>query len=133
MTAFFRYVSVIALAVLITGCAIQSYVPSNSIRTIPLDGKLTNDAVLEAAVEIAEEVSLPAMTKMDKADGIVEFGGFERTEMGLSAQVRVRPDNKLEIIVKRGSVFFAQNADADADTFKTRLEERLTELEKAGK
>ena len=131
MTSLLRFTLAISVAVLITGC--QTYVPSNSVRTVPLDGKLTTDAVLEAAIEVAPEINLPVMTKMDKADGLVEFGGFEQPELGLSAQVRVRPDNQVEIIVKRGSTFFPLSADANADTFKTRLAERLSELEKSAK
>jgi hypothetical protein len=80
------------------------------VRTIPLDGKLTTDAVLEAAIEVAPEVNLPVMTKMDKANGLVEFGSFEQPNLGLSAQVRVTPDNQLEIVVKRGSCFFQEAA-----------------------
>jgi hypothetical protein len=121
---------VIASGVL-TGC--QTYKPTNSVRTIPLDGKLANDAVLEAAIEAAQESNLPSLTKMDKADGIVEFGGFDAPEMGVSAQVRIRPDKQLEIIVKRGSVIFARNANGDADIFRARLLSRILDLEKAEK
>ena len=98
MTTKIRCISAVAL-ILLAGC--QTYVEHNSVRAIPLDGKITNDAVLEAAIEVAPQANLPAMTKMDKANGIVEFGAFEGPELGVTAQVRIRPDQQLEIVIKR--------------------------------
>jgi hypothetical protein len=112
----------------LTGC--QTYVPSNSVRTVATSGGLSRDQVVNAVIEAARAASLPAMTKMDKANGIIEFGSFELPEMGLTAQVRLVSDTSLEITVRRGSAFIARNAEAQADAFRDRIAERLSELQK---
>ena len=117
------------LAIIVcAGCA--TYSPSHSVRTIPFSPKVKSDVVLEAAIEAAQASKLPAMSNMDKANGVVEFGAFGTPEMGLTAQARVRSDNQVEITVKRGSMFVPIKAESPADTFKTNLLERLEILER---
>ena len=71
------------------------------------------------------------MTKMDKANGIIEFGSFELPEMGLTAQVRLVSDTSLEITVRRGSAFIARKVETQTDLFRDKIEgERLTALQK---
>jgi hypothetical protein len=121
-------ITVFCISAFVIGC--QTYAPSNSVRTVSYDAKIKTDDVYDAIIDAARESSLPAMTKEDKADGIIEFGGFEGPELGLAAQVRIRSDNQLEITVKRGSVFVPMSADADADVFKNKVEARLIDLAK---
>ena len=125
MKSFKPYIPAIALLIIATGCA---FYPTAS-RTVAISGGIKDDAVLEAAVETAQSIGFPTMTKMDKADGIVEFGSFEGPQLGISAQVRVLPDNKAEITVKRGSVYIPFGTDKEADEFRAKLDERLQEME----
>ncbi len=115
----------ISLLGLLTGCV---FAPTTS-RTISLTGKVPTGDVLENAIEVAKLVNFPPMTKLDKANGIVEFGGFGMSELGITAQVRVRPDNQAEITVKRGSAYIPLGADKQADAFRNQLESRLKEVE----
>jgi hypothetical protein len=94
-------------------------------RTVGVPSQIKSDLVLEAAVDAAEDVNFPPMTKMDKANGIVEFGSFEMPEMGITAQVRVRSDGQVEITVKRGSAYVRKGVDKQADAFKAKFEEKL--------
>lgn len=73
---------------------------------------------------------MPAMSKMDKANGLVEFGAFGMPQMGLTGQARITGDHQVEVMVKRGSVFVPLKAESEADLFTTNLAVRLAELEK---
>jgi hypothetical protein len=113
------------LAILATGCV---YFPTTT-RMVAIAPQTKSDVVLEAAVDAAQDVDFPPMTKMDKANGIVEFGSFEMPELGITAQVRVRSDGSAEITVKRGSTYIRQGVDKQADAFKAKFEEKLHEAE----
>ena len=73
-------------------------------------------------------MDFPPVTKLDKTNGIVEFGAFGIPVTGITAQVRVRADNQLDVTVKRGSVYISLPVEETADKFKSALEARLKEL-----
>ena len=104
--------------------------PTNSVRTVATSSTLSKDQVLNAVIDAARDANLPAMTKMDKANGIVEFGSFELPEMGITAQVRLVSDTSLEITVRRGSTFIPLKAEAQTDAFRDRITERLAAIQK---
>lgn len=108
---------------LLVGCA-HMPVASNALT---YSEKLTSDQVLDAAVDAARVVKLPPVTKLDKANGIVTFGGFGMPQLGLSAQVQVRSGHTLDVAVQRGSVYVPLGAGGKATEFRNALE---TELQK---
>jgi hypothetical protein len=112
----------------LTGC--QSYAPSNAVRTVAMSGSLDKDKVYNAVIEAARDTGLPPMTKMDKANGIIEFGSFELPEMGLTAQVRIVSDTSMELTVRRGSAFIPIKAESQGDTFRDQITKHLASLEK---
>jgi hypothetical protein len=125
-----KFASIFTVLLLaLAGC--ETYVPSTSVRAIAINGGLSKDQVSNAVIEAARDASLPAMTKMDKANGIIEFGSFELPEMGLTAQVRLVSDTSLEVTVRRGSAFIARKVEAQTDLFRDKIGERLAALQKA--
>ena len=81
--------------------------------------------VIDMAIDVAKELDFPPVTKVDKASGIVQFGAFGEPVLGLTAQVMVRPGNKVDVTVVRGSEYVALSAEQAADNFKKKLEERI--------
>lgn len=118
-----------ALATLFTGCA---HMPTAT-RSVALSPTASTEAVLEAAVDAAREAGLPAVSKMDKANGVVEFGAFGMPELGVTGQVMVRSGHVADLTVKRGSVYIPLKADEQADKFRAAFEERLRALNLGGK
>lgn len=108
------------LAVLLAGC---SFFPTAH-RTLAVPQAAKGD-VLEIAIEAARTVDLPPPTKIDKANGVVEFGDFGGSVLGYTAQVRVKSDGQLDVTVKRGSVYVPLEVDAKAQEFASALESRL--------
>jgi hypothetical protein len=107
-----------------TGCAFS---PTKN-NLVPLSPTASTEAVLEAAADAARSSGLPPVTKMDKANGVVEFGGFGMPELGTSAQVRVRSDHQAEVTVKRHSAYVPLGTGKKADQFQAAFESRLREL-----
>ncbi len=99
-------------------------------NTIVVPANAQNADLLELVIEAAKEAKLPPVTKLDKPNGVVEFGGFTMPEMGSSAQVRIRSDKNLDVTVKRGSVYVPLPVEKIAADFRQKIEARL---EKAGK
>ena len=64
----------VVFSLTLAGC--RTYVPTNSVRTVRMDSPVAKDRVFNAVIEAARDATLPAMTKMDKENGIVEFGSF---------------------------------------------------------
>jgi hypothetical protein len=81
--------------------------------------------VLDVAVDAARAVGLPAVTKLDKASGVVEFGSFDTPATGYAAQVRRRPDGQLDVTVKRGSANAAGTVEDKAREFVAAVDARL--------
>src|SRR5687768_1579493 len=72
-------------------------------QTVDVPAPARSLDLLDIAVDAARAVGLPAVTKLDKANGVVEFGSFDTAATGYAAQVRRRPDGQLDVTVKRGS------------------------------
>ena len=87
-------------------------------------------AKMSVTIDVAKEMKLPTVSKLDKANGIVEFGGFEGPMLGTTAQVRIRSDKNLDVTIKRGSAYVPLSVDKTAAEFKRRLEERLQQIAK---
>ena len=115
----------LALIVGITGCAPMSVV----MRTVPVPTSIKQGDIIEIAITAAREVNFPPATKIDKENGIVEFGDYQGPELGITAQVRVKSQNEIEVTVRRGSVYIPLGADKQADAFTAKLKERLSEAE----
>lgn len=106
---------------LFAACA---HFPTSS-HTVAVPAAAQGRDVLEVAIEAARSVGLPPVTKLDKANGVVEFGSFGMDVIGYTAQVRQRSDGQLDVTVKRGSVYVPLGVDEKAREFVTALEARL--------
>jgi uncharacterized protein YgiM (DUF1202 family) len=117
-----RIVIVITCAVvsLVAGCAVPT-----ATQTVAVPAPARSLDVLEVAVDAAKAVGLPAVTKLDKTNGVVEFGSFETPASGYAAQVRRRPDGELDVTVKRGSGDGAGTVEEKAREFVAALDARL--------
>ena len=115
----------LSIAAALVGC---TFAPTAS-STVAVPARLTSRQVLDIAADAGKAVGFPPVTKIDKANGVVEFGNYEMSELGTTAQVRIREDNKAEITVKRTSVYVPFN-DADEiekkfqAAFKARMQGR---------
>jgi uncharacterized protein YgiM (DUF1202 family) len=109
-----------AVVSLVAGCAAPT-----ATQTVAVPAPARSLDVLEVAVDAARAVGLPAVTKLDKTNGVVEFGSFEAPASGYAAQVRRRPDGQLDVTVKRGSADGAGSAEDKAKELVTALEARL--------
>lgn len=110
----------LAAAGVLGGC---SFFPTAH-RTVAVPTSEKGD-VLEIAIEAAQSVDLPPPTKIDKANGVVEFGSFDMPVLGYTAQVRVKANGQLDITVKRGSIYVPLDVDPKAQEFASALESRL--------
>ena len=115
--------TMLGVGLLVTGCA--PTFDRTATRTVAITGATKSDEILEAAIETAQNIGFPAMSKLDKANGIVEFGGFSGSVMGITAQVRVLPNNQAEVTVKRFTAYIPLGVDEQADLFRTKFEEQL--------
>lgn len=87
--------------------------------------------LLEVATDAAKAVGLPSVTKLDKANGVVEFASLEAPATGYTAQVRQRPDGQLDVTVKRGSPDVPGGVEAKARELVAALDARLRQGPKA--
>jgi hypothetical protein len=124
---FIRVTTVLLMAI-VSGCM---HYPTVT-KMIPVDIQLQNRAeILELAVDVAKSMSLPEVTKFDPANGIVEFGPFGVPSVGITAQVRVRSDNRnVDVTIKRGSVYVPLPVEETANQFSSKLQERLQQKRK---
>ncbi len=106
---------------LVAGCA---HVPTAN-QTVAVPAPARNLDLLEVAIDAARAVGLPAVTKLDKANGVVEFGSFDTAATGYTAQVRRRPDGQLDVTVKRGSADVPGSVEEKAKEFVAALDARL--------
>lgn len=121
-------VTAVLLIAILLGCA---HFPTVT-KSIPVDIQFQNRAeILELAVDVAKSMNFPEVTKFDPANGIVEFGAFGMPVTGITAQVRVRSDNKnVDVTVKRGSVYVPLPVEETANQFASKLQERLRQTKK---
>jgi hypothetical protein len=126
MHIFFACLVLIAFA----GCV---NMPTKS-GTIAYSPTVKSGDVIEAAINVARSMGFPPATKIDKANGLVDFGNFGSPMLGITAQVRIKTEGELEVNVTRGSAYIPLGVDKQADEFRTKLEEKLKALnEKAAK
>ena len=118
-----RIVITVAGAALAAGCA---HAPTAT-ETVTVPPARSVD-VLDVAVDAARAVGLPAVTKLDKAGGVVEFGSFDTPATGYAAQVRRRPDGRLDVTVKRGSANGAGTVEDKARQFVAAVDARLRQV-----
>lgn len=116
-----RLVLIAFTATAFVGCV---HTPLGS-RTVAIPASLNSDQVLEIAIDAAKAVGLRPVSKLDKANGIVEFGNFEMSEMGTTGQVRVRADHQAEITLKRTSAYVPLSVEEITKKFQTEFETRL--------
>lgn len=116
-------VVVIFVMMLFIGCA--SF--PTATNTILMEGQFSvhKVGIMEQAIEAARSMDFPPMTKFDKDNGIVEFGKFGGHALGLTAQVRIRSDNNVDVTVKRGSIYGSLPVKETTDEFTRRLKEQL--------
>jgi hypothetical protein len=106
---------------LVAGCA---HAPTAK-QTVAVPAPARDLDVLQVAVEAARTVGLPAVSKLDKIDGVVEFGSFQTPASDYAAQVRQRPDGQLLVTVKGGSTDTPLTVEHKAKELVTALETRL--------
>jgi uncharacterized protein YgiM (DUF1202 family) len=87
------------VATLVAGCAHVATVS----QTVAVPAPAGDVDVFDAAIDAARAIGLPAVTKLDKTGGVVEFGSFETSATGYTAQVRRRADGGLAVTVTRES------------------------------
>jgi uncharacterized protein YgiM (DUF1202 family) len=109
-----------AVVCLVAGCAVPT-----ATRTVAVPAPARSLDVLEVAVDAARAVGLPAVSKLDRTNGVVEFGAFETPSSEYAAQVRRRPDGGLDVTVKRGPGEGAGSVDDKARELVAALETRL--------
>ncbi len=115
---------VIVLALLIAACA-----HSPSARPDPpAEIVVSKMEIMKTAVEVGRSMNFPEITRFDEEKGIVEFGAFGKPVVGLTAQVKISPDNtNVGIIVKRGALYVPASAEATGREFMRKFEEKLRE------
>jgi len=106
---------------LVAACA---FAPTAT-HTVAVPAVAQGRDVLELAIEAARSAGLPPVTRLDKVNGLVEFGAFGFDAIGYTAQVRQRSDGQLDVTVKRGSVYVPLGVDEKAKEFVAALEARL--------
>lgn len=116
----------ILLFTLLVGCA---HMPTAN-NTVIVPESAQKADLLEIAIDVAKEMKLPPVSKLDKANGIVEFGGFDGPMLGTTAQVRIRSDKNLDVTIKRGSAYVPLPVEKTAAEFKQKLEAKLHEVGK---
>jgi hypothetical protein len=116
--------ALLLLVVGITGCAPMPTVTN----TVTYPSTVKAGDVVETAIDVAREMKFPPATKIDKTEGLVEFGNFGQPMMGITAQVRIKSEGQLDVTVTRGSVYVALAVDKTANEFKNKIEERLRVL-----
>lgn len=114
---------VIAVVALLAGCA---HFPTRN-ESLSIPATIPPSQVLELVIDAGRQVNFPPATKIDKANGIVEFGTFGMPVIGITAQARVRDDNTLDVTVKRGSVYIPMPVDPDSQRFKDAIEKNFRE------
>jgi len=113
-----------AVVSLVAGCA---HVPTAK-QTVAVPAPARDLDVLQVAIEAARAVRLPAVTKVDKVDGVVEFGSFDTPVSDYAAQVRQRPDGQLLVTVKGGSTDTPLTVEHKAKELVMALETRLRQV-----
>ncbi len=108
------------LAVL-AGC---SNSPTNN-QTLKAPVGMKAGEIIDAAVDAASEAGLPAAAKVDKENGLVQFGAFGMPVLGYTAQVRIRSDGNIDVTVQRGSTYISRSPDEVANQFVAALQRRL--------
>jgi hypothetical protein len=109
------------VATLVAACAHVATVSQTVAVPAPAGGL----DVFEAAIDAAKASGLPAVTKLDKTKGVVEFGPFETPAIGYAAQLRQRPDGGLDVTVKRGTADVPGGVEKKVKQLVTALEVRL--------
>ncbi len=94
-------------------------------NTVAVPAAAKGRDVFDIAIDAARSVDLPPATKIDKANGVVEFGSFGMPVLAYSAQVRKRSDGQLDVTVKRGSAYISRDVDEKAKEFVAALQARL--------
>lgn len=105
----------------LAGCA---HIPTAN-QTVAVPVPAADFDLLHVAIDAARAVGLPAVTKFDKAQGVVEFGSSDMVPNGYTAQVRRRPDGQLEVTVKRGSADVPGSVEDKAKEFTAALDARI--------
>ena len=113
-------VIVSTVVTLAAGCAVPT---ANQTVAVPAPARSLD--LLEVAIDAAKAVGLPPATKVDKANGVVEFGTFDTGATGYTAQVRRRPDDQLDVTVKRGSADGPGTVEEKTKEFVAALDARL--------
>ena len=109
-----------------TSCVFVGCAPVTvAMRDVSTQAGIKQGDIIEFAITAAREVGFPPATKIDKENGIVEFGGYGTTVMGITAQVRVKSPTEVEVTVKRQSVYIPLGIDKQADEFTAKLKEQL--------
>lgn len=114
--------SVAVLGLALAGGCFNS--PANN-QTLKAPAGMGTSQILDASIDAANEAGLPTATKVDKENGVVQFGAFGTPIMGYTAQVRVRPDGSIEVTVQRGSTIVTLSPDEGAQRFAEALRRRL--------
>jgi hypothetical protein len=105
----------------LAGCA---HVPTAN-QSVAAPVPAGNFDLLQVATDAARAVGLPAVTKFDKAQGVVEFGSSDMGATGYTAQVRRRPDGQLDVTVKGESANVPGSVEDKAREFTAALDARL--------
>ena len=113
--------SLIGSCTFLIGCVFTP--TANQSLTAPPAAKAGD--IIDAAVDAASTAGLPGPTTVDKANGLVQFGNYTMSEIGYSAQVRIRSDGSLDVTVKRCSVYVPLPVDEKAKAFFDALAARL--------
>ncbi|HSR13693.1 MAG TPA: hypothetical protein VLS90_19755 [Thermodesulfobacteriota bacterium] len=109
------------IALLLAGCAHPQ--PGKSASGVE---SVDKGEILMMAVEVAKSMNFPEVTRFDREEGVVEFGSFGRQVVGLTAQVKISPDNaSVGIVVKRGSVYVPVSAEPTGQEFMRKFQEKL--------
>jgi len=115
-------IAIVSIAIVLVA---GSTVPTAT-HTVAVPAAAGSLDLLDVAIAAARDVDLPAVTKHDKANGVVEFGPFDTASSGYSAQVRQRPEGGLAVTVKRGAGADGSVEDK-ARAFVAALDARLTQ------
>ncbi|NGP90198.1 hypothetical protein [Fodinibius halophilus] len=99
-------------------------------HTIETDQKIEDRArILEAAVEVGKSMDFPEVTEFNPENGIVQFGAFGTSVVGITAQVRIKTDNKnIDVTVNRGNAYIPKGVEETANKFKSRFQEKISKM-----
>ena len=114
----FALLVLVAFVAVVTGCgSIAGTATKSIVLTFP--AKVSNGDIIEHAIDVGRELNFPAANGIDKSVGVVSFGDFGKSMIGITAQARVKGEGQLEVTISKLEPLSA-SVDKEVEQFKTK-------------